>query len=416
MLLQMTVENLWSFREPAVLSFLADPRVDHRPEQVVALPDGRQVLRMVGVFGANASGKSNLLRPLERLGGLLTRGVAPDAEIPLEPFKLQKDRLEAPRQIELELYLEGRYWSYGLRTSRTQVLAEWLYTRSAEAEPERLVFEREEGAPIRLGWDGLAVADQNRRAFWSFVAEGTRPEQPFLAEARLRSGSELAPLFRWVRSLLRTLGGAQHEQLNPDFVGPLTGEMREFLLSVSRSADTGIREFRVREFDGSSDRVAMLEELDFYHGAPPEEGGLPLTFLEQSAGTRQLLSLVLQLLDSRNQAGQFLLGDELDRSLHPLLFRHLLNIFADLSRSQAPPAQLLFTSHASALLDQDILSADSLWFADKDPSGNTRLHSLADYKPEQLTLLRGHLERGYLAGRFGGIPAIRPLDRSRRQP
>ena len=124
---------------------------------------------------------------------------------------------------------------------------------------------------------------------------------------------------------------------------------------------------------------------------------------EESDGTRRLVGLSPPLFSLLGSCATVFV-DELDRSLHTLLSRHLIERF--LSTESVSSGQRLFTTHDTNLLDLGLLPADSIWFVEKDSGGRSTLYSLAEFKPEQLDRLASRLEQGYLEGRFGAIPFL----------
>jgi len=182
MLLQLAVENYLSLRDRTVLSMLADHRVAHRPEQI-ATTNGRDVLRTVALYGANGSGKSNLVKAFRLIKEMVLEGtVREDDPLPIVPFKLDTSHVSAPSHVELEFIADDTHYSYGFEASSRRVESEWLF-RIEAGDREQPLFERDspEGANIVLG-DALST-DPERRRYLGYVASGTRENQLFLAEA-----------------------------------------------------------------------------------------------------------------------------------------------------------------------------------------------------------------------------------------
>lgn len=416
MLLQFTVENVLSFREEAVLSLLAVPGVEHAPGQVIDVPAlGRSVLRVVALYGANASGKSNLVKAMALARGLILDGTRPGKSIAVVPFKLYRDARSRPCRFELELWADGRRWSYGFACTTTRVEAEWLYRDAGDGE--RNVFNRALGSDdqleIEIG-DALTL-DEERRRFWGFVAEGTRDNQLFLAEARERNVGELATLLRMVQEDLIVVAAGEEERGLVELLDQRTA-LSAFASELLRESGTGVHKIDIARpvtmgGEGLSLRRQSLgkwvversaeRRLVFLHQGAEDE--VLLEEAEESDGTRRLVGLsppLFSLLGSRTMV----VVDELDRSLHSLLSRNLLERF--LATDPATSGQLIFTTHDTNLLDLELLPHDSIWFVEKDLGGGSSLYSLAEFKPEQLEQLGNRIESGYLHGRFGGTPFL----------
>ncbi len=453
MLLQLAVENYLSFRDRAVLSMLADERTPHAPGQVLEGPGGRKVLRAAAVYGANGSGKSNLVKALVVLRHLVTAGTRGEGLLPVVPFKLDKARPEAPCHFELELGISGRHYSYGFEATTRRIEAEWLYEIESRGE-ENLLFEREagNGSPHITFGDGLST-DPKRRQFLEFVAEGTRQNQLFLAEAGERNVQELSPIRRDLLSWTLVLPDTPYMPLLAQIQG--NEAFRKLIATVLQGAGTGIDDLKVRTVllpvdempadmatalrlsmsasPGNLFGAGAAQSLASVHGAElrTDEQGRPelarlfgvhelpggerieLEMSEESDGTRRLLHLapILHLMD---QAGPdaFFAVDELERSLHPLLTRLLLQLFLARTGSGAG-AQLLFTTHDTNILDHHILSRDSIWLMEKDARGGSVMYPLSELDQGQVDEVDRQgkgLERGYLQGRFGAIPFFGSLE------
>lgn len=414
MLLQFTVENVLSFRDETVLSLLAAPGVEHAPGQVIEVPGlPRPVLRVVALYGANASGKSNLVKAMQKAAWLVLAGTPPGRPIDVAPFKLDPEAQGKPRRFEFEIWADGCRWSYGFACTPGRVEAEWLYRDAGSGEVD--VFQRSPGdddiVSIEIG-NALQLDDERRR-FWRFVAEGTRPTQLFLTEARDRNVTELAAPLAFFRDIfgfmyISSVVFAEHDHI------------ASFAIDLLRGAGTGVAGLEVhdpRKKSSDHGEPASLmaaaaaaafvskdavPKIRFLHSADGS-AGVFLDENEESDGTRRLVELAPNwfLLEKMNTT---LVIDEFDRSLHTLLSRNLLERF--LAADSATSGQLIFTTHDTNLLDLTLLPHDSIWFVEKGRSGASSLYSLAEFKPEQLAQLGNKIESGYLHGRFGATPFL----------
>jgi hypothetical protein len=405
MLLQLTVENFRSVAEPVTLSFLAAPGEAHPPGQVVELPGIGGVLRTLVLYGPNASGKTALAEGYELLWELL-RGIRPGEPLPAEPNLLDVAWRDRPTRIELELAFPREdapptRMSYGIAFTRARVVEEWLL------RDERPVFEREDGQ-LRIG-DGLAL-DDHRRQFYGFVAEGTRDEQPFLAELWERKATELAELFDW----LFWSGVAPPQEDDAEDLLIRHPSLRDFASQLLQEAGTGVRSVRVFARTPEADALlagGKISRTDYAkHAADLAVGyghmgsdGLLVALPAQrlSSGTRHLLNLAKHLQWFEHPCAQII--DEVDRALHPHLSRFVLARWAGAAH---PHSQAVFTTHDTHLLDAGLLGRDAIWFVEKDHAGHTRAYSLAEFSTEQLDALTGRIEEGYLQGRFGAVPFL----------
>ncbi len=422
MLLQFSVENFLSFREAGVLSMLAADGASHPPHMVMDGPEGKKVLRCAAVYGANASGKSNLIKALEFAVKLVLEGRRPGEWMYARPFKLDAACATGRSRFELHFSVGSAQYSYGFEIDSRSVLQEWLF--ETEGGRDAPLFERE-GSRIELG-AALSVTPE-RRAFVQFVAEGTRKNQLFLTEARERDVHELGAILAWLTQfhLMRPSSPARpiFDLLRTDT------SFAEFAARLLHDADTGISSIGLEKSRGtldweespsSSSQESLGRELlsglvDFF---PPgsrtpeiivtrrtDRSGNEVRFgiLEESDGTQRLLQLTPTLYEvEQARSSSVVVIDELERSLHPLLVRAFLDRFL----AAGGTSQLLFTTHDTNLLDLSLLSPDAIWFTEKDQAGATVLYSLAEFKTEQIGALGSQLEKGYLQGRFGAIPFL----------
>jgi AAA15 family ATPase/GTPase len=409
MLLQFTVENFLSFRDETRLSMKAPPGVTEQTIEVPGHP-GLRVMRITALYGANASGKSNLVGAIQ----VATDLIAGAPRLPHGPFLLDEDAAARPSRFQFDFILEGRLYTYGFEVDTSQIVSEWLF------EGEELIFSREAGDSeprIELG-DRLRQGDGDYQQRIRFVAEGVPNRRLLLLEMAERHVHEVQPLQAWLSKGVVTVapetryrGLYRNLALNP--------ELRRFYSESLRAMDTGILEVRVvsseqRPESRPEGAVEPSEEngkrvwrmLEFFH-----EGnvGQPLLEENESDGTRRLLHL-LPLLYARPQVSlDTFVIDELDRSLHTSLTRRFIQDFLDQDR-RGPGNQLLFTTHDTNLLNGRLLVPAAIWFVEKDRTGASHLHSLAEYDSGQLTRLTERLEEGYLQGRFGAIPFLAPRD------
>lgn len=414
MLLQFAVENYKSIAEKQVLSWMAAPDEWHPVGQVFEVEGLGKVLRSLVIYGANASGKSNLVEAL-RVGCLLAfKGIGPGEKLPVSPHRLDPAWVGEPSRFELEWWLDGVHYAYGLIATTERVVEEWLYRVNGDVD-HKIFVRRDAGdrPHVEFG-DGLQV-DDARRAFYNFVAEGTRPEQPLLAELRARNATELQNLFHAFHNIRVTSSNDRFSETLFTLIAlrsPSVVQMRSELL---RDAKTGVTDIRLEATDPAlQERLDAGKEFTRKEAAELTIGSLrgviratylhrgrqglvPLTLNDLSDGTRRLLQLGYEELLSD---GQLRVVDELDRSLHTQLTRFLVE---RLNRSERQ-AQFLFTTHDTNLLDAQVFGRDAIWFVEKDEFGASRFYSLAEFKREQLDELTGRIEEGYLQGRFGAIP------------
>lgn len=432
-LIQFSVTNCRSFAETATLSMVAPDGCTEGTLPVPGNPSLR-LLRVAALFGANASGKSNLLRAMGSLKAL-AQGL-PLASC-VDPFRMRAASLGAPTEYQWDGVVGERQVRYVLLCSSREVVSEALYTVDA-AQNETLVFEREPGteAPLLLG--ALMGADgTDQRQFLSLNAQGTPRDQLLLRDLALRgrgtpygvplfddvlraltedclvftpttvydffqSAREPAERLRSVGDLLRRYDtGIDSLTVRPVDAAPAASSHdREGLVAAQLRLDLAQSGIYLRPSQGDDRVMEVVELLARHRGHDPTLP--PLRFVDESDGTRRLLNLLPALM--LVPRGLRVLVDELDQSLHTAVAQQFIRDFLTSREGD----QILFTSHDITLLDMPEIPAAAVWFVEKDAAGASHLHSLAEVKSEQLARLGGQRAAGYLQGRFGGVPHIIP--------
>lgn len=434
MLVQFAVENFLSFKDKAVLSMVASNDTRH-PEHVCTVAGGLRILRCALLYGANASGKSNIVQALKAAVDLITQGIRPGKKIRLSPFRIIQGGPSKTIRFEFEVALAARRYSYGIVVTSGAVESEWLY--STDNGKESMYFERaptsdkESKSAIQLG---DVYGDHRQRV--EFIAQGTRAEQPFLTEADAHEVEPIKPLVKWFRDQFYIIeADMPYQRLALDSRED-EGFLR-FLSDAVRDAGTGIDDLRIvtsplelpteketpsippaaarllsRQFSTLGSSVRHLDEdrhelvrLVASHKFD-EAKSVELELSEESDGTIRLLHLLPALyLLRKSSTPSIFIFDELDRSLHPLLTRRYLEQFLSTGCSGAG-GQLICTTHDTNLLTLSLLRPDEIWFVEKDAAKVSHLYSLAEFKPDKLERLADKLEQGYLNGRFGAIPFL----------
>ena len=437
MLLQFSVENYRSFRDRVELNMRASPHVQKAGPHA-AISESLRILRCASIYGANASGKSNLIHALRLVQRMVTSGPpAKEAVLRVEPFRLAQQALDSPTRMELYILVEGETYGYSFAATSAQIVHERLCKVDPATGAETVLFERSPGGVEFSAKARQSVEDPK---FLDYVARGTKHNQLLLSEAHEREVSLVEPIQRWFREALKIIEPGSRFVMLEDFADTKP-EFREHLRQVLGWADTGIVGLTT-ERSLLDERVAeavdrLLEYPDFralvraMPSSPPRRGAIrrmddgryeeislvshhrgerelvAFDLDDESDGTIRLMDLAPMLYFARELNNVVFVVDELDRSLHTLLAQELVRRFVEtLPESGAATTQLLFTTHDTNLLDCGVLGHDCVWFTEKDRAGSSTLYSLADFAPEQLAALEGALERGYLKGRFGGIPFV----------
>lgn len=426
MLLGFRASNVRSFRDE--MDFTLEATAMAEPAVVREVPwreNGRslmKVLPVAGIFGSNASGKSNALRAMADMRTVVRESFSPHRRRRSlrnlrHPFKLSADVMGAPSTYEIDLIICGVRHEYGFTIDDDQVLREWArrYPRGRAVT----IFERSD-SDLRIG-----SPTAKARAMKELIV----PNALFLSVADAAAFEDLRPLYQWFDENLLLCDPISRE-LRARYTARLMEheERRLQVLGLLREADLGITDARLRKptkrevelarrvltaihaagDNGSSADEAELpldafSRIELSHRAMGGESVM-LDSAEESLGTMVWLGLLGPLLDAL-VSGAVLLVDELEASLHPHLVEQFVMLFQS-PESNPNGAQLIFNSHEAGLLGNSpsdrIIGRDQAWFTEKREDGSSRLYPLADLNPRK----EEAIARRYTQGRYGATPII----------
>ena len=395
MLIQFSVENYLSIKDKVVLSLLASRDNEH-PEHLI-LDGSKNYLKSAVIYGANASGKSNVLNAFWFMVNyvLTSHNQQVHKAIERSPFKFDKETPAHPSSFEVIFTANGIRYAYGFSVTDKAVVEEYLYYYPNGRQA--LIFERKDTTDFRFTVD---IDEQNT------LKDRTSANKLYLSVASNWSYAKVIPVLEWFASCqiitknsVADAYGLEAEQLKDD-------DYRRVIASMLRVADFGIQSLQVRDSDPiPSQHSDIFTNIDAVHTVQDIEGNTSsytLNMTEESDGTNsyfKLIGIVKKALDQ----GTLLVADEMDAHLHPLLTKHLVSLF-NIAEFNPNGAQLIFTSHNTNLLDLDVLRRDQIWFTEKDEqTAATDLFSLYDFSIRK----DAKVEKGYLIGRYGAIPFIK---------
>ena len=414
MLVEFRTKNFCSLRDEQVLSLVAtkDKTLQDSNTQATGISAAPTVLRSVVIYGANASGKSNLIKALQYMRGVVTESataIAPGQIFGIQPFRLDSDSANQPSEFEVTFLLEGVRYQYGFTMTAQRIVGEHLLVYKA-FKPQKWFTRRFD---IDTGMDAYEFGSglKGPKNLWEGA---TRPNALFPSMAVQLNSIDLRPVFDWFSNQLVIFN--EQSQLSPQVSIQMLkhAQGRKDICNFLTNADLSLAdiEAETRTVPGQSVhldllvgktevRVENIEEhkVRFHHVT--EHGTAVFDLLEVSSGTRNLLFLAGPVLNILSK-GLTLIIDELDTSLHTLLVRELVRLF-HLSDINTKGAQLVFTTHDTSLLDApDLFRRDQVWFVEKNQDQASSLINLSEFSPRK----NEALERGYLIGRYGGIPFL----------
>jgi len=414
MLVEFRVKNFRSLRDEQVLSLVAskDKTLQDTHTQATGISAAPTLVRSAVVYGANASGKSNLIKALQYMRGVVTESataIQPGQAFAVQPFRLDVDSASQPSEFEVTFLLDGVRYQYGFAMTAQRIVGEHLLVYKA-FKPQRWFtrhFDTATGKDVYDFGSGL----KGPKHLWEGA---TRPNSLFLSMAVQLNSEALRPVFDWFVNRLVIFNEQAQLSLQVSIRMLKQDDGRKEICNFLSAADISIADIDVetRKVPGQAlhfDLVAgktevrseEMEEhkLRFHHVT--ERGKAVFELMDESNGTRNLLFLAGPVLGILRK-GLTLVIDELDTSLHTLLVRELVRLFHRPEINNGG-AQLVFTTHDTSLLDApDLFRRDQVWFVEKDRDQTSALVSLSEFNPRK----NEALERGYLMGRYGGVPLL----------
>ena len=388
------------------------------------------VLPAAGIFGANASGKSTVLRAMADMRAVVLgsfRQGDQQSKIHRRPFLLHKAGAERPSRFDVDLVLGGVRWQYGFEIDDQRVLGEYAYYYPKGRQA--LVLRRDEGGRLEFGptyrSSGHTLARLVRSNALLLSVAGAAADDS--TGKGLHITSLIGPLFGWFRTSLRLMEPRNKEpRITITADRMRSPEARGDVLALLQAADLGIadmerfqpdldpkaaellkRAFRIIEGhgdtpgEGQEEKIVIGELVRLKHMG--RDGPELIDPEHESQGTLMWVSLIGPVLEAL-EGGATVLLDELDASLHPHLAQRLIGLFQD-PYTNPNCAQLVFSAHDVTILGdsaQRTLGRDQIWFAEKEGDGTTALYPLADFRPKGDEAVG----RRYLQGRYGGVPVL----------
>jgi AAA15 family ATPase/GTPase len=413
MLIEFSVSNFRSFREKQTFSMVAAPRLKKgdnvfKPEvKGEKLPD---LLKVAAIYGPNASGKSNLIKAFDIVREIIAR--QPSAQhkpLPVYPFRFDPQLIDQPSRIELHfIYAEQRY-HFELALTQERIVEERLV--AFPKGKETLLYERSHlSSGDKYTFGQQLEGGKDLHELWR---KSTSPQVLFIVQAVANSSEDLKQLrepLAWLRAGLMVFFGRismlaladiSQEQAETDV--SFAKELSSFLQEV----DVPITNIRFDQIEPNSS--TLLQSIRPKSNSTAvlthrtELGEAEFDIQEESDGTKNLIGFWLPWnLHARTRLvtqSTALVMDELDSSLHPEIVASLV---AKHLKSDSP-AQLIFTTHDTHLMDTKLLRRDQFWLTERDTNGATQLRSIHDFEGRESE----DLEKRYYEGRYRGLPLIR---------
>ena len=396
MLVNFTFKNFRSFRDEMTLSMEA-ASIQELSEAVVKSCD-EELLPVAVMYGANSSGKSNVLKALKAMRVVLLNSVKlnPKDKLDAEPFCLDLTSAEQPTSFEIQFTLNGSKFRYGFDYTANEILAEWLY--------EKRVGEREFELFLRSGNE--FKISKTRFAEGNGKQDATPSNRLFVSLVAQLNGKLSQSILDWFSSIeyISGMDGKEYAGKTLEMLF-LNQQGATEIKQLFTETNLGFNELDI-ELD---DSVAMKMKAESVHNLYDADGTMVgvrtiSTDKMESEGTKKMIEIAGPLVDAI-LSGKILVVDELDAKLHPFLTRKIIGLFMDREINRNG-AQLIFATHDTNLLNLQYLRRDQIWFTEKDKTDSTELYSLVEFRDDAGNKVRNdrNIEKDYINGRYGAIP------------
>lgn len=414
LIVEFSVTNFRSFKEKQTLSMTAANFPEHLEANTCQSGEENieeRLLRSAAVYGANGAGKTNILRALQTMQMIIVHSANPDFIFPCLPFKFSEASRNSPTEFVATFIQEGMRYQYGFSIKDNRIEKEWLiefvYARG------RMLFERSYDSERKdYTWE-FSIHLKGQRTLWS---ESTRPNALFLSTAVQFNSIQLLPAYLWFQKRLVIIfgQGGLNSILTINLLNQEDGkkQLLSFLTEAGLKEITDIEMRKEQIPHGATlfgnnhiveqkpNQSPHLLRFLFKHPADVLEHAY-LEWADESAGTQTMFRNAGAWINVLKN-GEVLLMDEIETNLHPLLIEFLIRKFHS-SETNSQNAQILFTTHNTALLDQTIFRRDQFWFAEKNDKGESHIYPLQKYKPRNDAVL----ETWYKRGRYRAIPKLK---------
>ena len=419
MIVQFTVGNFLSFNAKQVLNLEAKGISELKTN--ICTFKAEKILRSMVIYGANSSGKSNLIKAMERMREVVLSSVRlnDSDELEYSPFLLSIETDSLPTFFEIIFWKESIRYRYGFEYNLRQIENEWLFAGKSEKSEKTLFIRTIEGIAVDAKYKegvGIESKTNNNRLFVSLVAQLGGPISKQILEffknynvlsgldhndykgfttrmlhKNLNGCEESLELYQKLKLGFQDIKAIESDFNLSEFPKNLTDELRIKLVKDL----TGKRNISLKTVHNKYDKQGEIVDFVLFDKLKNE-----------SEGTNKIIDLSGPIFDTL-KFGKALIIDELDAKLHPLITMRIVELFNS-PISNTKNAQLIFATHDTNLLGEELFRRDQIWFTEKDEREQTELYSLYDFNLPDGSKVRNdsNLEKNYIRGRYGAIPFI----------
>lgn len=421
MLLEFSCANFRSINHKCTLSLLGQGISDMPKDNHVSLSKNLKVLKTAALYGANSSGKSNIIRAFASMISHIINSVKlnDNDDLDFDPFKLSSEQGEATF-FETIFTSNNKTFRYGFEFDKDSIRGEWLYSSNIGGKREKILFIRNEegiGVNEQLFQEGVDKEENTNknRLFLSLCAQlGGILSKQIIAEFKrmnVISGIQGQGYSGYSKLMLhKHLTGYEDaikffNKLRLGFDGIETVEQEFDISLLPPEMPDNMKDELIKELKGKRS-INLYSRHKIYSKRGVAVGTTKFDIDEESEGTKKLIQLSGPIFDTLAE-GNVLWVDELDAKMHPLISQYIVDLFND-NTTNPHNAQLIFSTHDTHLLSAKLLRRDQIWFTEKDQSEQTDLYNMMDIELPDGSKPRSdsNFERNYIAGRYGAIPYI----------
>lgn len=418
MIIRFSVGNFLSFNEKRTLSFEASGGVSEHKDNFFSFNKSK-ILRSIALYGANSSGKSNLIEAFRTMQEVVLSSVRlnENDELNYAPFLLSLGSESKPSFFEIVFSHQNECYRYGFEYNLNSIVSEWLFDIKDTGKEDALFVRKN---------DEIAVANKYEEG--KGKEESTNSNRLFLSLVAQLGGKIANHILQFFGSY-NVISGITHSDYRFFSFKMFIEQSQGFQESIElfQQLKLGFKNLEVVEIERTPDEIEFSKldrsvarrmisrnnkiALNAIHNKYDEAGNVIDTVswskdIYESEGTKKLIDFSGPIFNTL-LTGKTLIVDELDSKLHPLITIELIKLFNN-PITNPNNAQLLFTTHDTNLLGGDLFRRDQVWFTEKDNTEQTDLYALDDFVFPDGTKVRkdANLEKNYIAGRYGAIPFI----------
>jgi AAA15 family ATPase/GTPase len=409
MIIDFSVENYRSIKEMHTLSMLAANITSKYKEldtQNLLKPSSKlSILKSKAIYGANASGKSNLIRALIAFISIVANSVKDDKILNsrIERFELSTDTDDKPSFFQISFIVKKIYYRYGFEATNKEIKSEWLFGSPGKKE---VPFFTREGANISVNENQFKEASKVKDLYSQPENDIARSNSLFITAVKSFSGGIARDIVNYLSSIIVISGLSDFKlhQIAEDALG--VEELRIKMAKLLRVADVGIDDINRIEYKGGNDNgknekgYLTVTTHKKYDKNLKQVGNANFFMLSnESEGSKKMFEISPLILHALNE-NRVLVMDEFDARFHPLLTRKIVELFNSNSNKGS---QLIFATHDTNLLSAKLLRRDQVCFVEKDKYGASHFYTLVDFKGVRND---ASFEKDYVSGKYGAIPFL----------